>query len=145
MVLYANIGVNDAGFVRSLGDAPSPATLTTYDEDGTVTQTPVWFRWRDSAFDVVIAEGDSKLRNLRRDPRFILLVFESVPPFRGVQVTGNAELIETDVTEARQEIAGRYLGADAGARFADQRKSKPGVLVRLTGTIRTWDLAGILT
>lgn len=130
--------------VRSLLDAPSPATLTTYRADGSALVTPVWFRFEDGAFEVVIAEGDVKLRNLERDPRCSLLVFETVPPFRGVEVAGTPELIGGDVAEARAAIAGRYLGAAAGERFARAR-TKPGVLLRLrTERARVWDLASIL-
>ena len=130
--------------VRSLLDGPSPATLTTCSSDGTALTTPVWFRWWNGSFEVVVAEGDAKLRNLRRDPRCSLLVFEAVPPFRGVEVSGDAELIEGDVSESRAAISGRYLGAAAGARFAAER-TKPGVLVRLgTDHLRIWDLSAVL-
>jgi len=130
---------------RSLLEAPSPAVLTTYRKDSSASVSPVWFRWRDGAFEVVVAKGDLKLRHLARDPRCALVVFEAVRPFRGVEVRGVAELIECDVTELRAAIAGRYLGADDGARFAAERRSKPGVLLRLVAdSPRVWDLSGIL-
>ena len=44
--------------VRSLLEAPSPAVLTTYRKDGSAHVSPVWFRWSEGAFEVVIAEGD---------------------------------------------------------------------------------------
>jgi PPOX class probable F420-dependent enzyme len=124
-------------------DGPLPAVLVTYNPDASALATPVWFRPHGSAFEVVIAEGDAKLRNLRRDPRSILLVFETAPPFRGIEVRGEAELVERDVTAERAAIAARYLGEQAGERFAAER-TKPGVLVRLTAEPRAWDLAAIL-
>jgi PPOX class probable F420-dependent enzyme len=124
-------------------DAPLPAVLATYRKDGSVLMTPVWFRRNDGAYEVVVAEGDAKLRNLRRDPRCVLLVFEAVPPFHGIEVRGDAELLEGDVTAARADIAGRYLGAEAGSRFAAERTT-PGVLVRLATEPRAWDLSAIL-
>ena len=124
-------------------DAPQPAVLATYRKDGSVLVTPVWFRLNAGACEVVVAEDDAKLRNLRRDPRCVLLVFEATPPFRGIEVRGVAELVEGDVTAAREAIAGRYLGAAAGSRFAAER-TKPGVLVRLTAEPRAWDLSAIL-
>jgi len=130
---------------RSLLEAPSPAVLTTYRKDSSASVSPVWFRWSDGAFEVVVAKGDLKLRHLARDPRCALVVFEAVRPFRGVEVRGVAELIECDVTELRAAIAGRYLGADDGARFAAERRSKPGVLLRLVAdSPRVWDLSDIL-
>jgi PPOX class probable F420-dependent enzyme len=131
--------------VRSLLEAPSPAVLTTYRQDGSAFVTPVWFRFENGAFEVVIAKGDVKLRHLARDPRCALVVFEAARPFRGVEVRGRPELVEGDVTAARCAIAGRYLGPSDGRRFAAERKSKPGVLLRLVpDNPRVWDLSGIL-
>jgi PPOX class probable F420-dependent enzyme len=131
--------------VRSLLLAPSPAVLTTYRKDGSALVSPVWFRWHDGAFEVVVAKGDLKLRHLARDPRCVLVVFESVPPFRGVEVRGEATLVECDVGPVRAAIAGRYLGAADGERFAAERASKPGVLLRLSALDpRVWDLSAIL-
>src|SRR5207248_3861446 len=101
------MGADWAGRLRTLLEAPSPAVLTTYRRDGSALVSPVWFRWTETAFEVVVAEGDMKLRHLTRDPRCVLVVFETVPPFRGVEVRGVAELIEGDATAAREAIAGR--------------------------------------
>jgi PPOX class probable F420-dependent enzyme len=119
--------------------------LTTTRKDGSPYASPVWFRWTGEAFEVVIALGDVKLRHLERDPRCSLLVFEAVPPFRGVEVRGEATLTRGDVTEIRRSIAGRYLGQEDGDRFAAERASKPGVLLRLLPVEpRVWDLGHIL-
>jgi PPOX class probable F420-dependent enzyme len=119
--------------------------LATTRKDGSPYASPVWFRWTGEAFEVVIALRDVKLRHLERDPRCSLLVFEAVPPFRGVEVRGEASLTEGDVTEARRSIAGRYLGREGGDRFAEARASKPGVLLRFAPEqLRVWDLAGLL-
>ena len=121
--------------VRTLLEAPSPAVLTTYRKDGSALTTPVWFRWTGPAFEVVIARGDVKLRHLERDRRCVLVIFESVAPFRGVEVSA-----------IRRSIAERYLGESAGERFAAQRASKPGVLLELSQEQpRVWNLAGMLS
>lgn len=86
---------------RTLLDAPSPAVLATYRKDGSVLVSPVWFRRHEDAFEVVVAEGDVKLRHLARNPECVLVVFEAVPPFRGVEVRATAELVEGDATAAR--------------------------------------------
>jgi hypothetical protein len=135
----------DLGDVQGLFDAASPAVLTTYRRDGTALTTPVWFRFHDGAFEVVLAEGDVKRSHLARTPQCILVVFEAVPPFRGVEVKGEPELIDQDVTEEREAIAGRYLGEDQGRRFAANRRSRSGTLVRLIpDQPRVWDLAAAL-
>jgi pyridoxamine 5'-phosphate oxidase-like protein len=88
------------------GRSLSPV-LTTSRHDGSALVTPVWFRFTDDAFEVVIAEEHVKLRHLRRDPRCALVVFEAVALFRGIDVRGVAELIEGDVNAARLAIAAR--------------------------------------
>jgi PPOX class probable F420-dependent enzyme len=133
--------------VRSLLEAPSAAVLTTTRKDGSALTSPVWYRWTGgTTFEIVIAQGDVKLRHLGRDPRCSLVIFEAAAPFRGVEVRGEATLRPADVTEARRSIASRYLGSDElGARFAEQRVSKPGVLVHLTvDQPRVWDLSHML-
>jgi hypothetical protein len=56
-----------------------------------------------------------------------------------------AELVEGDVTSARAAIAERYLGVGDGEHFAAERRSTPGVLIRLIpDSPRVWDLSGIL-
>lgn len=131
--------------VRTLLEAPSAAVLTTNRKDGSALTSPVWFRWTDPAFEVVIARDDVKLRHLERDPRCALIIFETVVPFRGVEVRGEATLKRCDVTGIRRSIAGRYLGSEAGERLAAERRVETGVLLQLfPEQPRVWDLADIL-
>jgi hypothetical protein len=49
------------------------------------------------------------------------------------------------VGEIRRSIAGRYLGNEAGERFAAARAGRPGILLQLVPEqSRVWDLADIL-
>jgi hypothetical protein len=126
-------------------DAPSPAVLTTYRRDGSALTTPVWFRFHDGAFEIVLAEGDVKRQHLAQHPACLLVIFEAVPPFRGVEVKGEPELLDCDVTAVREAIAGRYLDGDRGRRFAEARRSRQGTLLRLVPRDpRVWDLAAVL-
>lgn len=132
----------DLDDVQSLLEGPSPAVLTTYRKDGSALTTPVWFRFHDGALEVVLAEGDVKRQHLARTPACLLVIFEAVPPFRGIEVKGEPELVERNVTEVREAIAGRYLGAERGRRFAASRRSPNGTLLRLVPKDpRIWDLA----
>jgi Pyridoxamine 5'-phosphate oxidase len=129
---------------ETLLEAATPAVLTTYRRNGTAVPSPVWYRFQDNAFEVVIAEGDVKLRHLAHDPRCSLLVFESVAPFRGLRVDGEPTLTRGDVTPVRRAIAERYLGPDLGARFAAERAAAGVVVTIPAADARTWDLSGIL-
>jgi hypothetical protein len=129
----------------SLFQAPSPAVLMTYRKDGTATASPVWFRFRDDTFEIVIAENDVKLRHLAARPKCELLVFEAVPPFRGMRVRSDQPILTRDgAQQARQDIAARYLGVERGKRFAAERTGT-GVLLRLRADhAKAWDLKAIL-
>ena len=125
-------------------EAPSAAVLAVYRADGTVLMSPVWFRADDEWVEIVIAEGDAKLERLRADPRCVFMAFETTPPFRGLRVEAEAALSADGVRETRLEIASRYLGAQKGQQYVEQR-TKPGVVVRLPlSSARTWDLQPIL-
>jgi len=128
---------------RSLLDAPAPASITVYDADGEAVVSPVWFRLHGEAFEVVMAIDDRKLAHLERDPRCVLLIFETAPPFRGVRIRGRATLTPDLGAAARRAIATRYLGVDGGPRYADTERRAPGVVVSLPiADAVAWDLAG---
>ena len=129
----------------TLFEAPSPAVLTTYRKDGKAVASPVWFRFQGDTFEVVIAENDVKLRHLAVRPECELLVFETVPPFRGMRVRSDRPILTRDgAQQARQDIASRYLGEERGKRFAAERTST-GILLRLPADhAKTWDLNAIL-
>jgi len=129
----------------TLLQAPSPAVLTTYRKDGTAATSPVWFRFQDDTFEVVIAENDVKLRHLAARPECELVVFETVPPFRGMRVRTDRPILTRDgAQQARRDIASRYLGDERGKRFANERSST-GILLRLPADgAKAWDLTAIL-
>jgi PPOX class probable F420-dependent enzyme len=128
--------------LRSLLEAPSRAVLITYRHDRSADVSPVWFRYMGETFEVVVAKSDSKLRNLARDPRAVLMIFETVPPFRGVKVRADVELDDAHVEDARRSISECYLGEAAAHAFIAERGDR--VIVRLPTSAHVWDLSGIL-
>jgi len=127
---------------EQLGDLleqPLVAVLATYRLDGAgMLLSPVWHRWRDGGFDVVTARDDIKVRQLRRDPRANIVVYEHVPPYRGIEVRTEARLV--DAGDAIREIAIRYLGERDGAAYAEG--AGDDTLIRLEpGQLRAWDFS----
>lgn len=116
------------------------AILATYRRDGTVLLSPVWHEWRDGGFQVVTGGHDVKAMHLRRDPRASIVVCEHTPPYRGVEVRCQARLVTDAVGDAVTRIASRYLGAEAGAAYAES--AGDDLLIRLQpGDLRAWDFA----
>jgi PPOX class probable F420-dependent enzyme len=126
---------------EELGDLleqPLVAVLATYRRDGSVLLSPVWHQWRDGGFDVVSGGRDVKVQHLRRDPRASIVVYEHVPPYRGIELRTEARLESAGNTVRR--IAIRYLGERDGAAYADS--GVDDTLIRLEpGHVRAWDFA----
>ena len=120
-------------------ERPLVAVLATYRAVGDVLLSPVWHRWRDGGFDVVTGEDDVKVRHLRADPRASIVLFESEPPYRGIEVRGRAVLRRAEGDVVR-DIAVRYLGDEKGGAYAD--RGDDDTLIRLEpGRLRAWDFA----
>jgi PPOX class probable F420-dependent enzyme len=130
-----NLGPDDLG---DLLEQPLVAVLATYRRDGTVLLSPVWHEWQDGGFNVVTSGDGVNVRHLRRDQRAAIVVCESRPPYRGIEVQGEARL-EPAGGEVRR-IATRYLGERDGAAYA--QTAKDDTLIRLEpGRLRVWDFS----
>jgi PPOX class probable F420-dependent enzyme len=114
------------------------AVLATYRADGTVLLSPVWHEWRDGGFQAVTGSQDVKAAHLRRDPRASIVVCEHSRPYRGVELRGRAQLRTAGADAAVRRIASRYLGAEAGAAYAET--AGDDLIIRLEpGDLRAWD------
>ena len=72
------------------------------------------------------------------------MVCEQSPPYRGVEVRCNAQLVTAGVQDALNRIASRYLGSEAGAAYAE--RAADDLIIRLEpGNLRAWDFADELT
>jgi PPOX class probable F420-dependent enzyme len=128
--------------LRDLLDQPLVAVLATYRRDGGVLLSPVWHQWRDGGFDVAVYASDIKLKHLRRDPRASIVVYEHEPPYRGIEVRGEARLVPGEALDAFHSMALRYLGPEGGPAYVESVSAADTVLVRLEpGNVRGWDFA----
>jgi PPOX class probable F420-dependent enzyme len=135
--VHRNLGPAELGDLLEL---PLVAVLATYRANGSVLLSPVWHRWRDDGFDVVVGPNDIKLRHLRRDPRASVLVYEHEPPYRGLEARGRVSLLSEGGLDALASMAIRYLGPEDGPAYA--QTVADSVLVRLEPSeLRGWDFA----
>ena len=120
-------------------ERPLVAVLATHYADGRILLSPVWHEWREGGFAVVSRSDDVKVRQLRRDPRANIVVYEHAPPYRGIEVRCDARLEDAPAGTARR-IAIRYLGERDGAAYA--ASAPDDTLIRLEpGRLRAWDFA----
>lgn len=87
--------------------------LTTIGASGMPMQTPVWYLYRDGRLYVRTNSLSAKVRNIRRDSRVSMCVQDEYPPYRGVTVTGRAE-VRADEPEISAKMSRNYLGVIAG-------------------------------
>jgi PPOX class probable F420-dependent enzyme len=133
-----NLTVDDLG---DLLDEPLVAVLATLRSDGSVLLSPVWHEWRDGGFNVWIDQQNVKARHLRRDSRATIVVAESDPPLRAIEVRGLARFIETGVSETALRIVARYLDPEDATAYVEALRGADVIIRIEPGDIRVWDFA----
>jgi PPOX class probable F420-dependent enzyme len=117
---------------RKIIDGVNPAVLATLNADGSPQTSVVWIG-RDGD-DVVIssAAGRRKDRNLRRDPRASLSVFDQADPEQYVELRGRATVSEDPGRELAVALAEKYEGPGAGQVYLDLPPEVIRIVIRLT-------------
>jgi PPOX class probable F420-dependent enzyme len=119
------------------------ATLATFDADGGIHLTPIWFLFEDDRFLFASFTGSRKVRNLQRNPAASVVVDAREPGRdRWVAATGTVEILHGDDAQAlNARIQGRYLTAEAieDARVGPVFAAGDDLTLRLTPTKwRSW-------
>lgn len=98
--------------------------------DGRPLAAPVWFYVDGDELVFNTGKDTAKGKALLRDPRVVLCIDDSHPPFSFVQVQGVAELSEdpAELLDTATRLGGRYMGADRAEEFG-KRNGVPGELV----------------
>jgi len=111
---------------------------------GSTLLAPVWHEWTDGGFTIVLDGNDAKVRNLRRDPSLSVVVAKDEPPYRGVEVRGEARFVETGAGVVMRRLAERYLknrDVDAYLERMHDWSNDAVVLRAEPGVLRAWDFA----
>jgi PPOX class probable F420-dependent enzyme len=99
--------------VRKLLEEPNFAHLATLMADSSPQVTPVWVHYDGTHILVNTAEGRTKPRNVRRDPRVALDVISQANPYAFAAIRGRVvELTHEDAEEHIDALAKKYLGQD---------------------------------
>jgi PPOX class probable F420-dependent enzyme len=95
---------------RDLLGAPHIGVVATVLPDGAVQATPVWVGHDAGTPTFNTAAGRVKVRNLERDPRVVLTVFDRAEPERYLQVRGTAEITADGAIDHVEALARAYTG-----------------------------------
>ncbi|CDP88446.1 MULTISPECIES: PPOX class F420-dependent oxidoreductase [Mycolicibacterium] len=116
--------------IAFLSEGTRTAVLGWVATDGRPLAAPVWFVVDDGELVFNTGRETAKGRALARDPRVVMCVDDSNPPFAFVQVQGVAAISEDphELLDTATRIGGRYMGADRAEEFG-RRNGVPGELV----------------
>ncbi|MEU5808801.1 MULTISPECIES: PPOX class F420-dependent oxidoreductase [unclassified Streptomyces] len=126
------IELNDT--VRSLLDAPHPAVLSTLNPDGSPQSSVVWVSRDGGDLLVSTEQGRRKERNILRDPRVGLTVFDLANPYLYAEIRGTATVTEDTGRAVAARIAEQYLGPGGGKEYLEAPAEDVRVVVRITPT-----------
>ncbi|MFE9631781.1 PPOX class F420-dependent oxidoreductase [Streptomyces sp. NPDC006463] len=126
------VELNDT--VRTLLDSPHPAVLSTINPDGSPQSSVVWVSREGGDLLISTEQGRRKERNIVRDGRVGLTVFDLANPFLYAEIRGTATVTEDTGRAVATRIAEEYLGPGAGKEYQDLPAEEVRVVVRITPT-----------
>ena len=113
---------------RALLDGKNFATVATLQEDGSPQTSVVWVGRDGDQVLFSTVESRRKARNLRRDPRVSVSIFDAANPYLSVEIRGTAELEVDEGKRLPVELSQKYLGQDPPAENDDEVR----LIVRIT-------------
>ncbi|MFB4278689.1 PPOX class F420-dependent oxidoreductase [Nonomuraea sp. MTCD27] len=100
---------------RTLLDGRNFATVATLNPDGGPQTSVVWVLREGDTVLFSSTAGRRKTRNLTRDPRISLTVFDTGDPYQSVEIRGTAEVVEDHDRAVQLAVSHKYLGQDPPA------------------------------
>lgn len=102
--------LNDA--TRQLIDGANFATLATINPDGAPQTSVIWVGLDGDAVVFSSTTGRRKIRNIVRDPRVSLTIFDVANPYQTVEIRGVVELVDDPDKELPRQLSHKYTGED---------------------------------
>ena len=97
---------------RDLLDGRNFAAVATVNPDGGPQTSVVWILREGDTVAFSTTAGRRKARNLARDPRISVSVFDTGNPYHSVEIRGTAELVEDTGKSLPKALSRKYLGED---------------------------------
>lgn len=108
MTLFDGFDPDTAGLL----DGKNFATLATVNPDGGPQASVVWYVREGDTLLISVTAGRKKTRNIERDPRVSITVFDLDNPYRSAEIRGTAELLPDPDKALPKRLSQRYLGED---------------------------------
>lgn len=120
MTTSSSVSVSFDDSVRALLDGKNFASVATLGPDGAPQNSVVWIKREGDTVLFSSTDGRQKVRNLRRDPRISLSVFDLANPYTSVEIRGTAELLPDEGKRLPYDLSHKYLGIDPPAEKDDE-------------------------
>ena len=115
--------------IRAIVDGKNFATIATLNADGSPQTSPVWITRDGDDLLVSTVIGRLKERNLRRDPRASITVFDHDNPYNYFEARGPVSFTEEGGFQLINDLSHKYVGSDYKG---DEGTDNVRVIVRLT-------------
>jgi PPOX class probable F420-dependent enzyme len=106
------MGVTFNEATKALFDGKNFPVLATINADGSVQTSVIWAKRDGDTVLFATVQGRLKERNMRRDPRVSLSVFDLEDPLKYVEIRGRAEITEEGGRKLINELSHKYDGKD---------------------------------
>jgi PPOX class probable F420-dependent enzyme len=114
------VTLNEA--TRDLLDGRNFASVATLNPDGGPQTSVVWIIRQGDTVLFSTTAGRQKARNLARDPRISVSVFDLDNPYHSVEIRGVAELVADREKALPRDLSHKYLGEDPPAESDDEER-----------------------
>ena len=107
---------------RELLDGKNFATVATVNPDGGPQTSVVWYVREGDTVKFSATVNRQKVRNLLRDPRVSVTVFDTANPYHSLEIRGTADVAEDPDKALPPLLSRRYLGQEAFEEPADVKR-----------------------
>jgi PPOX class probable F420-dependent enzyme len=114
--------------MRELLDQRAFGVLATINPDGGPQTSVIWATYEGDEILFSTILGRRKTRNMQRDPRVSLCVYDREDPYRTVEVRGTVSM----TTEGGDELIGRLSQAYDGKPWRESNPANVRVVCRIT-------------
>jgi PPOX class probable F420-dependent enzyme len=114
----------------ALLDGNNFASLATVNADGAPQSSVVWFLRDGDAILFSVLSTRRKARNIAREPRVSVSIYDLANPYHSVEIRGTAELVKDVDKQLPRRLSQKYLDTEPPAEPAELTR----LIVRVTPT-----------
>ncbi|WP_117215204.1 PPOX class F420-dependent oxidoreductase [Allorhizocola rhizosphaerae] len=122
--------MNLPDLAKRLIDSHTFATIATINPDGSPQNSVIWVKREDDTVVFSTILGRRKTRNMERDPRVSILLFDPQDPYKYVEIRGMVSMTKDGGPELIEELSQLYDGKP----FTEKNPANVRVVCRVTTT-----------